>query len=114
MRGDNEQLYRHGTQLQLDLHLGIAYQCIGMNPVDQCLGTTPGLPPLPLQKSKRFFPGGVEVPEKDNPDCLLIVDNDGSTPILAETGNSDHLTSEIAVDDDGDDYQDSIFAINDV
>lgn len=85
---------------------------------------------MPYKKSKRFYPGGVEVP---GPDCELIThdkDSNGSPATLAKvsgdrigdnqindlahhqySNNNNHITLEIAAPDDG---NDNILAVNDV
>ncbi|MCJ1461543.1 hypothetical protein MMC07_000140 [Pseudocyphellaria aurata] len=116
--GCRKQLLRNPNPLQLAAHLGIAYQCIAVNPADQCLGLTPGLASsLSYRKNKRFYAGGVEVPEEENPDCTLIVGGGNvNSDSLAEKSSNGHqpVSSGMATDDDGeDDKPDAIFAIID-
>lgn len=85
---------------------------------------------MPYKKTKRFYPGGLEVP---GPDCELIThgkDNNGNSATLAKVSgdsigdnqitdlahhqhnnNDNRLTLDIAAPDDGDE---SDFAVNDV
>lgn len=109
----DEQLFQHPNPLELASNLGIAYRCIDVNPADQCSGITPGLVFLSHKKTKSFYSGGVEVPEKDNPDCILIVDGNNESPATqAESSNGHQPTSDMAAYDDEYDNPDSIFAVN--
>ncbi|MCJ1469691.1 hypothetical protein MMC07_008327 [Pseudocyphellaria aurata] len=57
-----------GQGQQINERTGVAYWCVQMDPTEQCT--------RPLRKSRRFYPGGDEIPEKYDPDCPLIVNAD--------------------------------------
>lgn len=110
-----------------------------MNPDEQCLPENEPPIPLPYRKSKRFYPGGMEIPEPPreyDPDCFKIVQGNGNngspaTPAAINSDSNDgnqivdpshqqynningnHLASGIGAHDDGDDILGNTVSGND-